>query len=89
MNDALEAVSPHRFGCVGRWEGMDRQDARDARGLEEPAGEVDAVASSVLQACVEVHRVLGPGFFESIDELALDLGPWAKCGPTFFAPRSP
>ena len=44
--DALEAVSPQRFGCVGRWEGMDRQDARDARGLEEPAGEVDAVASS-------------------------------------------
>jgi hypothetical protein len=32
---------------------MDRQDAKDAkdaRGLEEPAGEVDAVASSVLQA---------------------------------------
>jgi hypothetical protein len=26
---------------------MDRQDAKDARGLEEPAGEVDAVASSV------------------------------------------
>jgi hypothetical protein len=35
---------------------MDRQDAKDARGLQEPAGEVDAVASSVLQACVEVHR---------------------------------
>jgi hypothetical protein len=44
---------------------MDRQEAKDARGLEEPAGELDAVASSVLQACVEVHRVLGPGFFES------------------------
>ena len=43
------------------------------QGLEEAAGEVDAVASSVLQACVEVHRVLGPGFFESIYELALDL----------------
>jgi hypothetical protein len=40
---------------------MDRQDTKDARGLEEPAGEVDAVASSVLQACVEVHGVLGPG----------------------------
>ena len=52
---------------------MGRQDAKDARGLEEPAGELDAVASSVLQACVEVHRVLGPGFFESIYELALDL----------------
>jgi hypothetical protein len=52
---------------------MDRQEAKDARGVEEPAGEVDAVASSVLQACVEVHRVLGPGFFESLYELALDL----------------
>ena len=41
-----------------RWEGMDRQEAKDARGLEEPAGELDAVASSVLQACVEVHRVV-------------------------------
>ena len=47
MNDALEAVRPQRFGCVGRWEGMDRQDARDARGLEEPAGEVDAESSSL------------------------------------------
>jgi hypothetical protein len=36
---------------------MDRQDAKDARDWEEPAGELDAVASSVLQACVEVHRV--------------------------------
>src|ERR1019366_10396971 len=52
---------------------MDRQEAKDARGLEEPAGELDAVASSVLQACVEVHRVLERGFFESIYELALDL----------------
>jgi GxxExxY protein len=51
---------------------MDRQDAKDARDREEPAGEVDTVASSVLQACVEVHRVLGPGFFESLYELALD-----------------
>jgi len=29
------------------------------------------VVSSVPQACVEVHRVLGPGFFESIYELPL------------------
>jgi GxxExxY protein len=52
---------------------MDRQDTKDAKGLEEPAGDVDAVASSVLRACVEVHRVLGPGFLESTYELALDL----------------
>jgi GxxExxY protein len=52
---------------------VDRQDAKDARDLEEPAVAVDAVASSVLRACMEVHRVLGPGFFESIYEQALDL----------------
>jgi GxxExxY protein len=52
---------------------VDRQDSKDARDLEQPAREVDAVASSVLQACVEVHRVLGPGFFESLYELALDV----------------
>jgi hypothetical protein len=52
---------------------LDRQDAKDAKDWEEPAGEVDAVASSVPQACVEVHRVLAPGFFESLYELALDL----------------
>ena len=29
--------------ALGAWEGMDRQDAKDAKGLEEPAGELDAV----------------------------------------------
>jgi hypothetical protein len=36
--------------------------------LEDLIAEVDAVASSVLQATVEVHRVLGPGSFERIYE---------------------
>jgi GxxExxY protein len=52
---------------------VNRQDARDARGEEEPGSEVDAVASAVLEAAVEVHRVLGPGFFEGVFEQALDL----------------
>jgi GxxExxY protein len=52
---------------------VNRQDARSARELEEPGGEVDQVASSVLQAAVEVHRVLGPGFFEGVYEEALDV----------------
>ena len=52
---------------------MDRQDARDAREPEEPGGVIDAVAADVLDAAVEVHRVLGPGFLEGVYEHALDL----------------
>jgi GxxExxY protein len=50
---------------------MDRQDAKDARERDEPGGEVDALACAVVEAAVEVHRRLGPGFFESIYEHAL------------------
>jgi GxxExxY protein len=50
---------------------MDRQDAKDARVLDEPGIEVDALAYAVVDAAVEVHRQLGPGFFESIYEQAL------------------
>ena len=56
------------------WSGpLNRQDARNARGFEEPASDVDAMASAVLEAAVEVHRVLGPGFLEGVYELALGL----------------
>jgi GxxExxY protein len=52
---------------------MDRQDTRDAREPEEPGAGTDAVASATLQAAIEVHRVLGPGFLESVYENALDI----------------
>ncbi len=52
---------------------MDRQDAKDARGLDEPGSEVDALAHAVVEAAIEVHRQLGPGFFENIYEQALGL----------------
>jgi len=48
-----------------------RQDARDARALEEPAKELDEHVSELLAAAIEVHRILGWGFLESVYEHAL------------------
>jgi len=53
-----------------------RQEARDAKTLEEPAKELDERVSELLAAAVEVHRILGPGFLESVYEhsLGVELG---------------
>jgi GxxExxY protein len=39
--------------------------------MREPSSQVDEIARAVIGAAIEVHRILGPGFLESIYEAAL------------------
>jgi GxxExxY protein len=52
--------------------GMNRQGAKDAK-LREPDFEIDQIARVVVDAALEVHRILGPGLLESVYEQALSV----------------
>jgi GxxExxY protein len=39
--------------------------------MNEPSARVDQVAQTIVDAAIEVHRALGPGYFESTYEAAL------------------
>ena len=50
---------------------MNRKGAKGAKITREPGKEIEQLAHGVIGAAIEVHKVLGPGFLETVYEEAL------------------
>lgn len=73
-SSSLKFVHRQREEKSGRWVFMVQSSGTDSSSsLPEPTERVDRLARTVIDAALEVHTLLGPGFLESIYEEALTL----------------